>query len=116
MVNMYQSIEVDEYKTQFKDGAKPHLLLDVRTVEEYEEVRIQGAVLIPLDELSERLDEVANLAGEQPVVMVCRSGVRSAMGAQVLRYGGFTGMIYNLEGGTKAWVGAHGEVESGEAF
>jgi rhodanese-related sulfurtransferase len=109
---MYLSLEVDDYKQQFKDAGAGHLLLDVRTLEEYEEVRIPGAVNIPLDELSDRVAEVPT---DQPIVLVCRSGMRSIMGAQVLRYAGLNAVtLYNLEGGTKAWVSKGWQTESGE--
>lgn len=98
---MYTPLEVDEYKKRFKEGAEPHVLLDVRTEEEYEEIHIPGAVLIPLDELSDR---VAEVTPDLPVVVVCRTGMRSIMGIQILRYAGLQGELFNLEGGTKGWA------------
>ncbi|MFW5691068.1 MAG: rhodanese-like domain-containing protein [Chloroflexota bacterium] len=105
MVSFYEPLDNDSYKTGFHDARQDHLLLDVRTVEEFEDARIPGAVNIPLDELFERVDEVGALAADRPVVMVCRSGVRSIMGAQILRAGGLNTLkIYNLDDGTLGWA------------
>jgi len=102
---MYEDITIEGYKATFKDEAKPHLLLDVRTEEEYAEFHIPGAVNIPLNELADRIDEVEDAAGENPIVTVCKTGVRSIMGAQTLYMAGLDETpIYNLEEGTKGWA------------
>ncbi len=73
-------------------------IVDVREAAELEEDgRVPGAVHIPLGSLSER---AAELAGE-PVVLICRSGVRSAMAADALRASGFE--AYSVDGGILAW-------------
>lgn len=101
----FTNLSVDNYHVQFKESLTPHLLLDVRTAEEFQEARIPGAVNIPLDELSERVDEVIRAADNHPIVVVCRTGVRSIMGAQILRFGGIHNVeIFNLEKGTVGWA------------
>ena len=103
--SIYKEINPEDYKDRFADGGEDHLLLDVRTVEEYEEIRIPGAVNIPLDEVTTRLDEITEAAGDKPIVLVCRSGGRSAMAAQALRGSGVTDIeLYNLETGTMGWA------------
>ena len=62
------------------------LLLDVRTVGEYEARHLDGARLIPVDELAARIDEVPR---DHPVVVYCRSGGRSGRAAQILRGAGY---------------------------
>jgi sulfur-carrier protein adenylyltransferase/sulfurtransferase len=81
------------------DAGEPFELIDVREPFEYEIARIDGAKLIPLGEIAERLDE---LSGEQPIVVHCHSGKRSAQAAQLLQQRGFAN-VYNLEGGIDAW-------------
>jgi len=81
------------------DSGEPFELIDVREPFEYEIARIDGAKLIPLGEISERLDE---LSGEQPIVVHCHSGKRSAQAARLLQQRGFAN-VYNLEGGIDAW-------------
>src|SRR5438874_7553773 len=56
------------------DAGEPFELIDVREPFEYEIARIDGAKLIPLGEIAERLDE---LEREQPIIAHCHSGKRS---------------------------------------
>lgn len=112
MTEPYISLTVNDYKDQFIETDTPHLLLDVRSQEEYEEVRIPHAVLLPLDELYDRFSEVQQ---GLPVVVVCRSGMRSAMAIQTLRAVGLTDLtLYNLEGGTMGWQNKGLPTDSGE--
>lgn len=75
-------------------------LIDVREPHEYEIVNI-GGVLIPQNEIEEHLDKIQS---EKPVVIHCRSGVRSAKVIRLLeeKYG-FTN-LYNLKGGVLAYA------------
>lgn len=107
---MYIEIEADEYKTRFKDVNAPHLLLDVRTPEEYEQARIPGAQSIPLDDLPQRLAEIPR---DLPIVVVCRSGMRSLIGIQILKSAGFENELLNFEGGTLAWARHQWPLERG---
>jgi adenylyltransferase/sulfurtransferase len=81
------------------DAGDPFELIDVREPFEYEIARIDGAKLIPLGEIAERLDE---LEREQPIIVHCHSGKRSAQAVQLLQQRGFA-KVYNLEGGIDAW-------------
>jgi sulfur-carrier protein adenylyltransferase/sulfurtransferase len=81
------------------DAGEPFELIDVREPFEYEIARIEGAKLIPLGEIAERLDE---LESEQPIVVHCHSGKRSAQAVRLLQQRGFA-KVYNLEGGIDAW-------------
>jgi len=84
------------------------VIVDVREPDEYVVGRIPGAVLIPLGELPNRLDEVPT---DTPVVMVCRSGNRSAQALQLLQKAGFTN-VHNMLGGMNAWTTAGYVVEA----
>ena len=81
------------------DAGDPFELIDVREPVEYEIARIDGAKLIPLGEIAERLDE---LEREQPIIVHCHSGKRSAQAVRLLQQRGFA-KVYNLEGGIDAW-------------
>jgi molybdopterin/thiamine biosynthesis adenylyltransferase/rhodanese-related sulfurtransferase len=74
-------------------------LIDVREPFEYEIARIDGSKLIPLGEITERLDE---LERDRSIVVHCHSGMRSAQAVRLLQQHGFT-KVYNLEGGIDAW-------------
>ncbi|HQE91298.1 MAG TPA: rhodanese-like domain-containing protein [Anaerolineae bacterium] len=78
------------------------VIIDVREADEYAVGHIPGAVLIPLGALPDRLDEVPT---DKPVVMVCRSGSRSAQAVQILHKAGFTN-VHNMTGGMNAWLTA----------
>jgi adenylyltransferase/sulfurtransferase len=92
------AISVRELK-QKMDARETFQLIDVREPFEYEIARINGAKLIPLGEIAERADE---LAREEPIVVHCHSGKRSAQAVQVLQQRGF-GNVFNLDGGIDAW-------------
>jgi glyoxylase-like metal-dependent hydrolase (beta-lactamase superfamily II) len=73
-------------------------ILDVRSALEFESEWIEGARLIPLDELEGRLDEISDQA---EVVVVCRTGVRATIAAEILARAGHRPRV--LEGGMQAW-------------
>jgi sulfur-carrier protein adenylyltransferase/sulfurtransferase len=77
-------------------------LLDVRMEPEYEEFHLPGARLLPLPDLPDQLD---GLPKDKPVVVYCRSGMRSAAAAKLLAAAGFPRII-NMLGGATAWQGA----------
>jgi len=79
-----------------------YFLLDVRTQEEYDEVNIDGATLISVYELQERLDEIEQYK-DIPVLVYCRSGNRSIVASQILIDEEFK-KVYNLNGGISGWL------------
>ncbi len=90
---------VQEYKQRLDEGTAP-FLLDVRKPYEYEIANL-GAPLIPVDELENRLEELASYR-EREIVVHCRSGVRSARAVRIMRGAGFSD-VKNLTGGILAW-------------
>ena len=76
-------------------------IIDVRAPEEYHGQlgHIPNARLIPLDQLSQRAQEIEN---DKPVVTVCRAGGRSAQATVILQKAGFT-KVANLAGGMLRW-------------
>jgi molybdopterin/thiamine biosynthesis adenylyltransferase/rhodanese-related sulfurtransferase len=81
--------------------AEDHLLLDVRTPDEFETAHIEGALLIPLAELPGRLNEL-DAWRARPIVVQCRTGARSAQAQDLLEAAGFE-QVENLDGGIDAW-------------
>jgi sulfur-carrier protein adenylyltransferase/sulfurtransferase len=92
------AISVQELKRK-TDAREAFELIDVREPFEYEIARIDGAKLIPLGEIADRMDE---LQREQAIVVHCHSGKRSAQAVRLLQQRGFSN-VYNLEGGIDAW-------------
>jgi sulfur-carrier protein adenylyltransferase/sulfurtransferase len=103
---------VDEIKTLSPDEVKAildqdkkaeYLLLDVRQPVEYEEGHLPGSVLIPLDELESRRDEIyKELYSGRKVIIYCRSGKRSMAAAIALCDLGLKN-LYILDGGLNSW-------------
>lgn len=82
-------------------------VLDVRTPAEWTQSRIPGATHIPLTELPSRIGEIQT---DQPVIVHCQGGARSAIAASLLQARGFTA-VEDLRGGLNAWREAgHGVV------
>lgn len=83
-------------------------LVDVREPQEYLEAHVPGAVLYPLGHLPARMSE---LAKDQPIYVICRSGNRSKVGVELLAAQGFDAT--NVAGGTDAWIRSDRHVVTG---
>lgn len=81
----------DEARKLLEEGA---LLVDVRTVGEFEGGHIEGAHHLPLASLSERVGELGG-DKERPIILYCRSGARSGQAVRWLRGQGYQ-KVYNL--------------------
>ncbi|MDB4902092.1 MAG: oxidase [Mucilaginibacter sp.] len=93
-----KEISVQELKEK-KDQGEDFQLIDVREDFEYEMSNL-GGVLIPLGGV---LIEANKIDKNKPVVVMCRSGKRSAAAIMQLEQQGFTN-LYNLKGGILAWA------------
>lgn len=91
-------IDAQQAQAMTRQGA---LLLDVRQPEEYAALHAPDARLIPLGELPTRLGELASWK-DKPIVVMCRSGRRSAQAVSLLREAGFRN-VSNLAGGIQGW-------------
>lgn len=92
-------ITVRELKDRMDRGEAP-TVIDVREPHEHAICRIQGALLIPAGELTQRLGELDPAA---EVIVHCKSGGRSSRAVAMLRERGFQN-ARNLTGGVLAWV------------
>ncbi len=95
-MRQFRPAELAAYLAQ---GNTP-VLLDVREPWEFNLCKIEGAQLIPMNELPTRLQEL-NKAAE--TVVICHHGVRSYHAARYLEVSGFSAVI-NLSGGVAAWA------------
>jgi len=80
---------------------KNALVVDVRTEKEYQEDHVMNALHIPLGVLDDRIQELQAYKNDV-VVVVCRTGSRSAQAATKLKKQGFT-TVHNIGGGMRAW-------------
>ncbi len=92
-------ITVEEVKNRLEKG-EDFCFIDVREVWEYEEDNI-GAQNIPLAEIPNKLDELAELK-EQEIVIHCKSGNRASQAQMYLKQQGFNSVI-NMSGGIEAF-------------
>lgn len=99
-------VDLDTFAGAYASGAA---VLDVRRPDEYVERHVPGAVLIPLDELAGRLDDVP---GGDPLYVICKSGGRSLTAAAVLRAAGRDAV--SVAGGTDGWASSGRPVLSGD--
>jgi rhodanese-related sulfurtransferase len=86
---------------QLQDAREDFLLLDCREPEEFQIARIEGATLIPMNQIPARLGELADRR-DQRIVVHCHHGGRSMRVTQWLREQGFP-QVQNMAGGIDAW-------------
>ena len=97
-------LSISQAYEAYQDGA---LVLDVRTQEEWDVLRIPETTLIPLEQLPNRVEE---LHKNQEIVVICRSGNRSQVGRDILLEAGFK-KVTSVNGGVNAWATAGYPVE-----
>lgn len=81
------------------------VVLDVREQAEFSDGHIPNARFIPLGQVTKRMAELDKFR-DKSIVVVCRSGNRSANACSMLRKGGFE-KVLNLSGGMMAWEQAN---------
>ena len=95
------TISVTELKSKI-DNKENFLLIDVREPSEYEIVKIPGSVLIPKQGFLDG-SALAGLPQDKPLILHCKSGVRSAECLAILKSAGFAGATH-VSGGVVAWA------------
>lgn len=86
--------------------SQPVELIDVRTPEEFGDIRAEIARNVPLDALNPAvlIQSRTNSPGE-PLYFICAVGVRSAWACEMMMSAGYEN-VGNVEGGTQAWIAA----------
>jgi rhodanese-related sulfurtransferase len=87
------------------------LLIDVRSKSEWKSGHVPGATHISLESLPQRLDWLKRAADGGEVMVICRSGNRSAQATRTLEKAGVTAL--NVRGGMIAWERAGLPVKKG---
>lgn len=95
-----------------KNNAEDYLLIDSRTVNEYENGTLRNAVNLPLNEIRNHIDFIKNQ--NKPVVIFCQRGLRGYIAELILRHNGIENVV-NVAGGYKLWTMYGGEVVEPEA-
>ncbi len=104
--SLAKEVSVDQAYQLQSAGA---FMLDVREPDEWNSGHISGATLIPLGQLPDRLNE---LPANQKIVVVCRSGNRSAAGRDILLKAGFN-QVTSMAGGMNEWAAKNYEIVTG---
>lgn len=91
-----ENIQSQQFKKIFQEERNGIELVDVRGKDEYDLIRVRGSKLIPLDQIESRMNEID---WKKKVIIICRSGSRSAYAAQLLS--SFGKKAYNLYGGVR---------------
>lgn len=100
MSDLPVEIDVKSVKSML-DGGDDFLLIDCRQPEEYQTAKINGAKLIPMGEIPDRLPELDDFK-EKRIVVHCHLGGRSLRVTEWLRSNGFA-QTQNMTGGITAW-------------
>ncbi len=99
-VDGVQTLYSDEVQSFIKENSEgDYVLLDVRQPGEYAQEHLPGAILIPLPQLADSLEE---LDSAKPIIVYCAVGGRSRMATQLLTNLGFRNVVH-LQGGIQAW-------------
>lgn len=94
-----QEITAAEVKKRM-DAGEDIQLIDVRQPDEHAFAKIEGAKLIPLGQIVQRMDEIDE---NRETVIHCKAGGRSAKAIEELQRAGFKGNLTNMRGGITAW-------------
>ena len=100
VVAAFQQISQEEAKTIMSTNQEA-VILDVRTQEEYDSGHIKGAVLLPVDAITEGSAQEVIPAKDTQVLVYCRSGNRSVTASKALAQLGYT-EVYEF-GGINTW-------------
>jgi hydroxyacylglutathione hydrolase len=102
-------ITVDELAARLQEG-RDLVVLDVRRPTEHATGHVAGARNLPLDRLER---EAGGLDASRPTAVICAGGYRSSAGVSLLARRGFP-RLFNVVGGTTAWIQARHPVEPSE--
>jgi len=106
------AVDVSEAADRLGGGAEAGndpLLVDVREMDEFRDVRIEGAALVPMSQFALRHGE---LPKDRPLLVMCAGGTRSAAATAFLLRSGWTD-VANVDGGITAWQRAGLPVKTG---
>lgn len=100
-MSLINEIEVTEL-AKLKDAGESVRVIDIRQPAELNSGIIPGAEALPMHTIPLRMSE---LNREEKLIMVCRSGARSAQACMFLQQQGYDN-VFNLRGGMMAWAGS----------
>ena len=98
----YYRVDSNEARAMLESDPDNTVVVDVRRDDEWVTGHVKGAMHIPIDDLTDRIDEVPQ---DKKVLFICAAGVRSGLACEVAAAMGYeTEMLYNIEDGTPNWI------------
>ena len=99
----FTTLSINDSAQIIKDGA---LIIDVREKHEYEQVHLEGSILVPLSDISaEKINKIN--PENNDIIIHCRSGKRSKVAASILIGQNYQGKIYEIDEGIVGWIEAN---------
>ena len=99
LMNNIKEISVQSLNTKINNN-EFFLLIDVREIQELEISKISQSIHIPMNTIPDNLNQIKS---SKPVIIMCKSGGRSAKVCHYLQDQGYLN-IYNLQGGIISWA------------
>ena len=97
----YTRISSEEANGMVQKGNS--VVIDVRQPDEYKDGHVAGALLIPVDDIMNRIEE---LPDDKELLFICAAGVRSGLACEMAAAMGVDSeRLYNIEEGTPTWIG-----------
>ena len=101
----YYRVDSPEAKSILDADPGNTVVVDVRRDDEWVAGHVTGAIHVPIDDLTDRMDEVPR---DKKLLFICAAGVRSGLACEVAASMGYdTENLYNIEDGTPSWIQAN---------
>ena len=102
----YFRVDSNEARSILDSDPDNIVVVDVRRDDEWVTGHVTGALHIPVDDLTDRIDEIPR---DKKLLFICAAGVRSGLACEMAASMGFeTNNLYNIEDGTPYWIaGSH---------
>ena len=110
----YYRVDSNEGQSMIAADPEGIVVIDVRRDDEWVTGHVAGAVHIPVDDLTDRMDQVPT---DKKLLFICAAGVRSGLACEMAAAMGYESEnLFNIEDGTPAWIaGGHPTSFGGDA-
>jgi hydroxyacylglutathione hydrolase len=109
----YYRVDSNEARRILDSDPANTVVVDVRRDDEWVSGHVKGAVHIPIDDLTDRIDEVPQ---DKKVLFICAAGVRSGLACEIAAAMGYEmENLYNIEDGTPGWIAGNHPTSYGDA-
>lgn len=98
----FYRVNSTEARSILKSDPANTVVVDVRRQDEWVTGHVAGAIHVPIDDLTDRMDLVPK---DKKVLFICAAGVRSGLACEIAASMGYdTDNLYNIEDGTPSWI------------